>query len=60
MLVGKKTTQTKPTHLPPPPPKNQQNQQKTNITAIGSRSVHLLLYTGHLHLEENKEQMLGD
>lgn len=31
-----------------------------NTTAIGSHSVHLVQCTGHLQLEENKEQMLGD
>lgn len=37
-----------------------QEKLPPNMTTIGSHSVHLLQCTGHLYLEENKEQMLGD
>lgn len=37
-----------------------EGKKKPTSTAIGSRSAHLLLYAGHLHLQHNKEQMLGD
>lgn len=56
---SKQKTSKKTQIQPVPPTKNIQNNPPT-ITAIGSHSVHLMLHTGHLHLEENKEQMLVD